>query len=181
MSIFSCIKLASLYWREMHSVVNWKSKRVGPVAKLSQTTVKALLAGLIFTKILPPIHQPCQGCGQSYHYFWFSLDHLQAGACSGLLSPCIILSEITLLNSFWLQMNPKLHLALLVVFIAAVHSAPVTKESVLSTQVRKSLWHKILLKGRMKWTGKRGPKDAYWYCELPLTIENQIFLNHKYT
>ena len=137
------------------------------------------VAGLIFTEILPPIHQPCQGCGQSYHYFWFSLDHLQAGACSGLLSPCIILSEITLLNSFWLQMNPKLHLALLVVFIAAVHSAPATKESVLSTQVRKSLWHKILLKGRMKWTGKRGPKDAYWYCELPLTIENQIFLNYK--
>ena len=42
-------------------------------------------------------------------------------------------------------MNPKLHLALLVVFIAAVHSAPVTKESVLSTQVRKILWNKILL------------------------------------
>ena len=35
------------------------------------------------------------------------------------------------------------------------------------------------IKGRMKWTEKWGPKDAYWYYELPLTIETQIFLNHE--
>ena len=27
----------------------------------------------------------------------------------------------------------------------------------------------------MKWTGKWGPKDEYWYCELPLTCENEIY------
>ena len=32
-------------------------------------------------------------------------------------------------------------------------------------------------KGGMRWMSDGGPKDAYCYCELPLTCKNQIYLN----
>ena len=37
----------------------------------------------------------------------------------------------------------------------------------------------VFFKGRMKWTGKRGPKVEYCYRELLLTFEKEILLKHK--